>query len=223
MGCPPSPLVVSQPRRSRQRLGHPALRIGSEAVSGQSIACVITTATPFRKASGACHPSREHFFQGWVTPAGVQGRGGYVLMNSEIQSTFDIVDDRLGKSEVLKELGYETRVRETIESQVKCYFHIATGPFRCLSIGCHYMPSGDQLFTFEIFNTNLDESFLIEDWTRALQDPRAPYAFLLSSYKGDFKERLDQLIKYVDWLIQADDGINRILKGEAWTDCSLIV
>ncbi len=64
------------------------------------------------------------------------------------------------------------------------------------------MSDGDQLFTFEIVNTNSDESFLLEDWTRSLQDPRAPYAFLLSSYKGDYKERLDQLIKYVDWLIQ---------------------
>ena len=145
-----------------------------------------------------------------------------MLMNSEIRTTFDIVDDRLGKSEVLEELGYETRVRESVESPVKCYFHIATGPFRCFSICCRYMSDGDQLFTFEIFNTDLDESFLIEDWTRSLQDPRAPYAFLLSSYKGDYKERLDQLIKYVDWLIQGDDGLNKIFKGEGWTDCSLM-
>ncbi len=35
----------------------------------------------------------------------------------EIQSTFDIVDDRLGESEVFKELGYEARVRESVASQ----------------------------------------------------------------------------------------------------------
>ncbi len=64
----------------------------------------------------------------------------------------------------------------------------------------------------------LDESFLLEDWTKPLRDPHAPYAFMLSAYKGEFDEKLDQLIRYVDSLIQQDQEIIRILKGEVWTN-----
>ena len=62
------------------------------------------------------------------------------------------------------------------------------------------------------------ESFLLEDWTRPLRDPHAPYAFLLSAYGGDFKEKLDELILYVDTLLINDDEIDKILKGVAWTE-----
>lgn len=141
-------------------------------------------------------------------------------MTPEMKANYDIVDERLGKSEVLKRLGYASRTREDVEESAnlpaRTYFHIATGKHRCLSIGSHYLESGDLLMTIEIFQTMLDESFMLEDWTRPLRDPNAPYAFLASAYSGDFKEQLNQLICYVETLLAIDE-IDKILKGEIWT------
>jgi hypothetical protein len=141
-------------------------------------------------------------------------------MTSEMKEKYDVVDERLGKSEVLKRLGYVSRSREDVEESAhlpSCtQFHLVTGKYRCLSIGCCYLESGDLLLTFEIFHTMLDESFMLEDWTRPLRDPNAPYAFLTSAYSGDFKEQLDQLICYVETLLTIDE-IDKILKGEIWT------
>lgn len=142
-------------------------------------------------------------------------------MNSDLKWKFDIVDERLGKSEVLKRLGYASRVREDVEESVhlsaRSYFHIVTGKYRCLSIGSYCHEDRDLSLTFEIFHTMLDESFLLEDWTRPLRNPNSPYPFLASAYTGDFKEKLDKMVSYADSLLSIDE-IDKILKGAAWTE-----
>lgn len=142
-------------------------------------------------------------------------------MPSELNSRYDIVDELLGKSEVLLQLGYTSRNREEIERSAqlpdRIYFHVVTGKDRCLSIGSYYLDSGNLLLTFEIFHTMLDESFMLEDWSRPLRDPNAPYAFLTSAYRGGFREKLQQLISYADSLLNIDE-MQKILKGEIWTD-----
>ena len=79
-----------------------------------------------------------------------------------MQATWDMVDERLGNSEVLQRLGYRSRVREFIAESgglsARCCFHIVTGRYRCFSICCHYNEDRNHLFTFEIFHTMLDES-----------------------------------------------------------------
>lgn len=66
----------------------------------------------------------------------------------------------------------------------------------------------------------LDESFMLEDWSRSLRDPNAPYAFLTSAYIGGFSEKLQQLVSYVDSLLKIDE-MQKILKGIIWTDIAL--
>ena len=142
-------------------------------------------------------------------------------MDTDLVAMFDSVDEGLGKSTVLSRLGYNARVRELLESTTdlpaKCCFHLVTGGFRCLSICCYAQSDRELLLTFEIFHTLLDESFLLEDWTRSLRNPNATYPFLTSAYSGDFRDRLQQLIDFAETLLGIDE-IDRILKGSVWTD-----
>jgi hypothetical protein len=94
--------------------------------------------------------------------------------------------------------------------------HFSNGRRRSLDAIFYSQPSGMDFFLINIVNDELQDTFALHNWMKkhAVYD-ETRNRFVLSSYSGEFGEKLASFLSYLDGVLR-DDAMQSILNGRSW-------
>ena len=130
-----------------------------------------------------------------------------------------LVQDVLGSSRELNDLGYSTAVREstgeTPTLPATFCVSLRPSPDRTLAISFCYQREGNHYFIVEITNNLSPDSFLLDEWMKMRGECPEPFPWMLSSYHGTLRERLEGVVSFLVSQLTLPD-IQDILRGQSW-------
>lgn len=140
-------------------------------------------------------------------------------MSESLSETVALIGDVFSESPVLREIGFDATnydlLLETPTRCDSCLFHFSPAPRRRMTISFSYLRLNKHFFTVEIFNTAMNDSFLLCEWMRLKDAKVVADPFSLSAYSGTLRERLTAFVRLLEAQFQ-DAAFNRILTGRDW-------
>ncbi len=88
---------------------------------------------------------------------------------------------------------------------------------RRIEIIYHPEPGISGIFLFYIYQTSGNQPVELGDWLKKHKKLAEPNPFKLSSYSGEYKERLKKFFDFLSSVL-SNSAMQEILKGNAWED-----
>ena len=140
-------------------------------------------------------------------------------MSSSYTDAIALVDKVFSDSRVLNRLGFSTSERQLMEETIArpawyC-FTLKPSPHRELLLHFSDGTNGDRYFIVAIANTEVADSFLLEDWLRLRGHAFEVSPCLLFTQAGTEQERLSRFVAFLEEELSTKD-LWDILSGKTW-------